>query len=164
MPPTRKPATKRVNRVTKDVGIITIAAGKIPAEPANLCAHASGAWASYWGDVVSGAVREADTPLLLRWITNLDRYQRLIAQADAEPIVAGSTGQKRANPIYDLAFKLEASIKADEQQLGIGPLNRLKLGLAIGEATRSLADLDIEADGAEDDDPRLTLIADRVAP
>ena len=160
MPPVRKPAAKRQNRITQDIGMVT-APVKLPAPPAKICKAAKDAWNAYWGDVVAGSVREADAPLVLRWISNHDRYNKLIAQADAEPIVAGSTGQKRANPIYDLAFKLEASIKADEQQLGIGPLNRLKLGMAIGEASRSLADLETEGDNGEDD-PRLTLIAGAV--
>jgi hypothetical protein len=47
---------------------------------------------------------------------------------------------------------LEASIRADEQQLGVGPLNRLRLGLAVSESARSLADLNIEVQ--ESDDPR----------
>ena len=159
MPVARKPAEKRQGRSTKDLGILTIAPGQIPKPPTGIGKIARDAWNAYWGDVVAGAVREADGPLVLRWIQNLNRYQLLIAQADAEPIVAGSTGQKRANPVYDLAFKLESSIKADEAQLGIGPLNRLKLGLAIGEASRSLADLNMEGDD-DGDDFRLALISE----
>jgi len=158
MPPIRKPAAKRQNRVTRDMGLVS-APGKLPAPPAKLCKAAKDAWNAYWTDIVSGSVREADAPLVLRWIQNLNRYNVLIAQADADPIVAGSTGQKRANPIYDLALKLESSIKVDEQQLGIGPLNRLKLGMAIGEASRSLADLETEGSENDEDDPRLILLA-----
>lgn len=103
-------------------------------------------------------MRPSDDTLVGRWVKNLDRYYRLLAEADAEPVVAGSTGQPRPNPIYDLAYKIEASIKDDEKQLGIGPLNRLRLGVALTEGAKSLTELNAEADEhAEDDDPRLAL-------
>jgi hypothetical protein len=60
----------------------------------------------------------------------LDRYHRLVAEADKEPMVTGSTGQPRPNPLYDLVLKIEASVRADEKQLGIGLSNRLRIGLA----------------------------------
>jgi P27 family predicted phage terminase small subunit len=143
-----------------DHGIVDII-GVAPPLPAKLCQQAVDAWHSYWGDVLSGVMRQSDAPLVLRWVQNLDRYHRLIAEADREPMVSGSTGQPRSNPVYDLAFKIEASIKDDEKQLGIGPLNRLRLGVALSEGAKSLADLNAEADDdEEDDDPRsgLTVI------
>jgi len=72
---------------------------------------------------------------------NVDRYYRLLAEADSEPVVAGSTGQPKGNPLYDLALKIEASIKEDEAQLGCGPLNRLRLGVALTESAKSLKEL-----------------------
>ncbi|MDR3661842.1 hypothetical protein [Mycobacterium sp.] len=135
-------------------------AGKAPRMPRGLCKPAQDAWAGYWGDTVSGVTRESDTALVLRWVRNVDRYHRLIAEADRSPMVAGSTGQQRANPIYDLVLKIETSIKADEQQLGVGPLNRLRLGIAFSESAKSLAELNAEAEDDADNDPRLMLIGD----
>lgn len=129
-----------------------------PSPPPKLCAQARDAWNGYWDDVVSGVMRPSDDTLVGRWAKNLDRYYRLLVEADNEPVVAGSTGQTRPNPIYDLAYKIEASIKDDEKQLGIGPLNRLRLGVALTEGAKSLTELNAEADDhAEDDDPRLAL-------
>ncbi|MGH3557689.1 MAG: hypothetical protein ACRDTK_09415 [Mycobacterium sp.] len=111
-------------------------------------------------------MRPSDETLVLRWVTSLDRYHRLASEADREPVVAGSTGQPRPNPLYDMVFKVEASIREDERQLGIGPLNRLRLGVALSETTKTLADLNAEANDAnQDDDPRVALavVAERDA-
>ena len=105
-------------------------------------------------------MRPADAVIAVRWAKNSDRYLRLIAEADREPVVIGSTGQPRYSSIYDLALKLEASVRDDEKQLGIGPLNRLRLGAQLTENAKSLAELNAEADHAEqDDDPRAAIIA-----
>jgi len=132
--------------------------------PRGLCKPAQDAWTGYWADTVSGVTRQSDTSLVLRWVRNIDRYHRLIAEADRSPMVAGSTGQQRANPIYDLVLKIETSIKADEQQLGVGPLNRLRFGIAFSESAKPLAELNAEAEDDPADDPQLTLISDLEVP
>lgn len=144
-----------------DIGLVD-KAGVAPRMPSGLCSAAEAAWDAFWNDALSGVMRNPDGALVLRWVKNLDRYHRLMAAADGEPIVTGSTGQYRVNPGYDLALKIEASIKADEAQLGIGPLNRLRLGVALQESAKSLADLNAEADDdddSDDDDPRLALVS-----
>lgn len=128
-----------------------------PKAPARLCVAAVDAWDAYWTDVIAGVVRPGDAPLVDRWVRNVDRYHRIMRLADKQPVVEGSTGQQKPNGLYDLAFKIEASIKADEAQLGIGPLNRLRLGVKIAEGAKSLADLTEEAEGDDDDDPRAFL-------
>ncbi len=129
--------------------------------PRGLCEAAQQAWRGYWSDSVSGVMRPSDAVIALRWAANLDRYYRLIAEADREPMVIGSTGQTRENPAYGVALKIEASIKDDERQLGIGPLNRLRLGAHLTEAAETLADINAEVISAGDD-PRaaLSIVAD----
>lgn len=155
--PPPKSAARR-QRPKRDMGVeigVLDKPGVAPEMPRGLCGVAKDAWDSYWADVVSGVMRTSDLGLALRWIKNVDRYHRLSAVADAEPIVSGSTGQQRANPLYDLVFKLEASIREDEKQLGIGPLSRLRLGTAVAESAKSLSDLNAEVENDdEDDDPR----------
>jgi len=132
--------------------------GRPPAMPRGLCRQAQTAWTAYWNDVVSGVTRPADTPLVQRWARNLDRYHRLLAEADSNPVVTGSMGQPRANPVYDVILRMEQGLRLDEAQLGIGPLNRLRLGVALTESAKSLAELNAEAENAENDDPRAALI------
>lgn len=75
-------------------------------------------------------------------------------------MVVGSTGQPRPNGLYDLVFKIEASIREDEKQLGIGPANRLRLGVALSESATSLAEINTEAAHAADPRTALTVVAD----
>jgi hypothetical protein len=159
--PPPKPPQRRQNKITKSLGMVHTA-GKAPRMPRGLCKPAQDAWNGYWTDTVSGVMRDSDASLVLRWVRNVDRYHRLMAEADRSPMVAGSTGQQRANPVYDLVLKIETSIKADEQQLGVGPLNRLRLGTIFAEGARTLAQLNADAEdgAASDDDPRLTLISE----
>jgi P27 family predicted phage terminase small subunit len=153
--PAPKDPAKRIRKTTRSVGLVK--AAKQPPMPAKLCRQAQDAWRAYWADTVAGVMRLSDTALALRWVANVDRYQRLIAEADREPVVDGHKGQPRPNPLYTLALKIEESVKEDERQLGIGPLNRLRLGVALTETAKSLADLTAEADtGAED--PRVVLL------
>jgi hypothetical protein len=156
--PAPKPAADRQRSNHTDLGLV-YRPDQIPDPPSKLCVAAKEAWTAYWSDVVAGAVRISDTSLVKRWISNVDRYLRLMRMADQEPVVAGSTGQPKTNSLYDLAFKIEASIKVDEAQLGIGPLNRLRLGVKLAEGAKSLADL---TEGEDDDDgdfdPRLALV------
>jgi hypothetical protein len=158
-PPPKQPG-KRIRRATKQIGVVS-AAGKAPKMPSGLCQQAKDAWVSYWSDSVSGIMLPPDSIVALRWVRNTDRYLRLIAEADREPLVTGSQGQMRPNPLYRLAFSVEDSIKADEATLGIGPLARLKLGVALSESAKSLAELNAEvaADYDEHDDPRAAIIA-----
>lgn len=154
--PPPKPAADRQGRHRTDLGVVQ-AADTRHKRPSKLCVPAAEAWDAYWSDVVAGVVRPGDASLVDRWVRNLDRYHRIMRLADKEPVVEGSTGQQKPNGLYDLAFKIEASIKTDEQQLGIGPLNRLRLGVKIAEGAKSLADLTAEAEGDDDDDPRAFL-------
>lgn len=159
--PAPKPSEDRQGRHRDDLGLV-FRPDQIPSPPHRLCAAARDAWNDYWSDVVAGAVRISDSSLVNRWINNLNRYHALLRAADKEPMCMGSTGQPKPNPLYDLAYKVEASIKVDEQQLGIGPLNRLRLGVKLAEGAKSLSDLTADADGdGEDDDgfdPRLSLV------
>lgn len=74
-------------------------------------------------------------------------------------MVVGSTGQPRPNGLYDLVFKIEASIREDEKQLGIGRANRLRLGVALSRAP-SRWPKSIRRPHAADPRTALTVVAD----
>jgi hypothetical protein len=153
-PPPKEPS----KRIRRQSGLSVIdglgATAKAPPTPPDLCSEALKAWNEYWQDVVAGMVRVSDQALTERWIRNMDRYYTLLHLADADPMVAGVVGQTRPNPLYTLAYNIEASIKDDEKQLGIGPLNRVRLGLVLSESRKSLTELNAEAEIGEKTDPR----------
>lgn len=163
MPRSKKPPGQAVDRRNGRQAELARIAGDRFDPPDGLCEIATGQWDAYWNDPVCSVQTPADRALLLRWIKNVDRYWRLIAEADKRPRTKNSQGFV-ANPLYAVAFKVESSIKADEAQLGIGPKNRAALGIAVIAEQRSLADMNAAyggADGAsgdEGEDPRLQVV------
>jgi len=114
------------------------------------------AWAALWDDPVVQALSPVDRPVLLRWADALDRAVRSLRLADADPVATGSMGQPVENPLYGVADKAVKVAQACEAQLGVGALNRARLGLTITTARRSLEDLNAALTGGGDEpDPRL---------
>src|ERR1700734_1321692 len=89
------------------------------------------AWSSLWTDPVATALTPVDRPVLLRWADAIDRASRSLELADADPISTGSMGQEVESPYYGIADKALRVAQACEAQLGVGALNRARLGIAI---------------------------------
>jgi len=53
-------------------------------------------------------------------------------------MVAGSQGQPRLNPALDGIMKLEGAILRLENELGLTPSARLRLGITFADASNSL--------------------------
>ncbi|MEV4180196.1 hypothetical protein AB0J28_01955 [Streptosporangium canum] len=165
MPRTKKPAGSTVDKRNGRKAELANLPGARFDPPDDLCDQALGQWDRYWDDPVSQVQTPADHDLLCRWIANVDRYWRLIREADLEPMTTNSQGRV-ANPLYAIALKIETSVKADEAQIGIGPKNRAALGIAVVAERRSLADMnarygggvDGSNDRVEEEDPRLRVI------
>lgn len=115
------------------------------------------AWAALWDDPVASALTPVDRPVLLRWADAVDRASRSLELADADPIAKGSMGQAVESPHYGIADKALRVAQACEAQLGVGALNRARLGIAILAERASLEDLNariMSSGGDDDDDPR----------
>lgn len=137
-----------------------------PDPPAGLLDETVAAWVNYWEADVAQVATEVDVPALRRLFTYYDQHTRAIATALEEPAVRGSTGQVKVNPFYELALKLEAVILRLENELGLTPMSRMRLGIATGEAAASLDQMNrlMAAGGGtsvevvERPDPRLAAI------
>ena len=115
------------------------------------------AWSALWLDPVASALTPVDRPVLLRWADAVDRAAHSLERADANPIATGSMGQEVESPYYGIADKALRVAQACEAQLGVGALNRARLGIAILQERVSLADLNakiMEGGGSDDVDPR----------
>lgn len=124
------------------------------------------AWDAFWSDPVAQALTTVDRVVLLRWADHLHRALELTRQADLDPVKRGSTGQPVENPLYATARNALATVEKCEAQLGIGALNRARLGIAIVSERASLAALNeryIER-GTPDDESDPRIIAGRVEP
>lgn len=153
MPRTKKPAGTAIDPRNGRRADLTVVAGQRFEPPDNLCSEALEAWDAYWNDRVAQVQTPVDRSVLLRWITETDRYLRLIAAADLEPVVRGSQGQPVENPMYGTAYKALNAVQACEKQMGMGALNRSALGIAVIAETKSLQDLNT-AVGGRDAGPR----------
>lgn len=154
MPRTKKPAGTTVDRRNgRRAELVEVDGGRIDA-PEGLSDDALALWDAYWDDAVSGVQTPVDRGVLLRWITEYDRYWRLIAEADLSPLVRGSQGQQVANPLYKIADRALAAAERCEKQLGIGGLNRSNLGIAVISERKSLADMNARYGGGHGDGDR----------
>jgi P27 family predicted phage terminase small subunit len=130
--------------------------------PEGLSGEATEVWESYWNDAVASVHTAVDRGLLIRWITEYDRYLRTVATADLEPLVFGSMGQKVENPLYKIAYRALDAAERCERQIGIGPLHRSSLGIAVITERRSLAEMNARYGGGDDDRPGLAAVDPRV--
>lgn len=153
MPRTKKAAGQAVdtrNGRRADLSLAVVAGGKLDA-PEGLADESVALWDAYWADPVASVQTAVDRGVLLRWISEHDRYVRLIAEADNSPLVRGSQGQEVANPLYKIADRALAAAERCEKQLGIGALNRSALGIAVMAQQKSLADMNSKYGGGHVD-------------
>jgi P27 family predicted phage terminase small subunit len=151
MPRTRKAAGLAVDPRNGRRADLTVLGGERFEPPENLCPEAAAAWEDYWADAVAQVHTRVDRSILTRWVTEMDRYHRLLAQADASPIVSGSQGQPVENPLYKIAYAALNEVRYVERQMGMGALNRSALGIAVITERKSLADMNSRYGGVVDD-------------
>jgi P27 family predicted phage terminase small subunit len=173
VPRTKKAAGTAVDTRNGRRADLQVVAGTRFDPPEGISDQAVEAWNAYWADNVAQVQTPVDRPVLLRWVTEMDRYLRLVAEADRQPVVKGSQGQPVENPLYGVAYKALAVVQACEKQLGMGPLNRSALGIAVIAEVKSLAEMNAGYGGGPDagqhsdeapspqDDPRVISITAR---
>ena len=147
----RKPDGRRQGHVTKDLVVIEggVAAQEVPEAPKGLLKAQRDGWTAFWLSPASSLVLDADRPALQRLFLLRDEWARCLRQGRQEGrMVEGSTGQPALNPLYRHMTTLEAAIDKLEGQFGLNPLARLKMGVAFGEARKSITALNssVEAD------------------
>ncbi|HET7030359.1 MAG TPA: hypothetical protein VFI34_07595 [Candidatus Limnocylindrales bacterium] len=134
-----------------------------PAPPKDLLAATIADWEAFWASEQARLVKPAHVPTLLRLFRIRDQAERFRRAGMRKPLVVGSTGQLVLNPLLKEASDLASKLLPLERDFGLTPKAWVDLGGALGDATRSLADLtaelqgDVEDAGDDDagDDPRL---------
>lgn len=76
-----------------------------------------------------GYWRESDLQVLRRYMLSLDRWQRETAALDAEGSVVQTLKGQRINARVSIIDRIEKSMRADENTLGLSPLSRMRLGI-----------------------------------
>lgn len=160
MAPTPKPHGRAVGHRQHAITVLSGSNEPRPPCPSGLLKSTRQRWGDFWRSDVSKAVsRDSDMGKLERWIMQVDEYTRAAKVFKSARLVKGSTGQPTLNPLAGYMSTLEAQISKAETEFGMGPLSRLKLGIALGEAHKSLAEMNAELEETtDDDDARLAII------
>mgnify|MGYP006277068439 CR=1 FL=1 len=156
MPRLPKPRELRQNSERRDAGVIPLHPGReAPEPPAGLTAQSVRDWDDFWASPVSQLVTPgSDMPALRRLFQLRDERERMWSVVTSgDRVVEGSTGQIRPHPLYDKVGAIDAEVRQLEDRLGLNPQARLKLGVQLGEASRSLADINaaLASDPAADE-------------
>ena len=120
-------------------------------------------WKNYWNSELSSTAQPVDLPAfyrLFQFYDEVERANRMVLKMGNKGLLSvGSQGQPKVNPLIDLTIKLESSILKLEQELGLTPLARQRLGIAFGEAQIGFKQLQefLKEDEIETVDPRLLL-------
>ena len=127
-------------------------------------------WDTYWDSDLSQMTQLVDLPALERlfqYYDQIDRANRAIRKGGSKMLLGtGSKGQQKLHPLIELVIKLEDKVLKLENELGLTPLARQRLGIAFGEASMSILDLQkfMENDWDDYDDPRLIMVEDDGSP
>jgi P27 family predicted phage terminase small subunit len=162
--PLPKPAERRVGHHPARAPLELVPAREtVPEPPQGLSEQVLELWETYWRSDVARVASEVDLPVVRRYVVLLDQYEKAIEVVNKAIVVKGSTGQIRTNPLADYALKLAGQLLRLEEELGLTPLARQRLGIAVAERFRSLDELNrsltqtaADEDGNEQD-PRLAL-------
>jgi len=116
-------------------------------------------WKALFDDgPLSSVLSPVDRELVIRWAQAVDDHLKALASARESPISTGSMGQEVESPHFKIAAQAMGVVEKCEAQIGIGALNRARLGIAILAEQASLADLASRFDGGgigDEPDPRL---------
>jgi hypothetical protein len=115
-------------------------------------------WKSLWDDErLSSVLSPVDRELVVRWAQAVDDQIKALVKAREDPVTTGSMGQEVPSPYFAIARQSEASAVTSEAQIGIGALNRARLGVALLTEQASLAALagQFPGGGGDERDPRL---------
>jgi P27 family predicted phage terminase small subunit len=111
-------------------------------------------WDAIWEEPQAKGFTVADRVVLERWILAYDAWRRAMNAVRRQPVVDGSQGQPVQNPLMAWVASRESEMEKCEKQLGVGLRNRSDLGVSIGQARLTAAQLNAmteESDGGDEE-------------
>lgn len=157
--PLPKEEGKRQNRRARSnlrlIGQHDPATVVIPDPPEGLSEDQVASWSEFWQSELSQLVKTTDLSSVKRLWNYYQQHEDLTGIFAKGRMVAGSTGQPRLNPALDGLMKLEGAILRLENELGLTPSARLRLGITFADASNSLDALARKFESASLDDEDL---------
>ena len=129
----------------------------IPEPPHALSDRSQEAWTKLWSSPIARVMIEAlDGDTLTMLLRMRDERDTEFRMGKRNRMVMGSQGQPVINPMLAHAMVMQKEIRALEDRLGLNPAARLRLGILLGDATRSIADVNEEFEQGEFSDVDLS--------
>ena len=141
-----KPVEQRENRIKpKLIDIESYKKREIPQLAGRTLKSTKIWWEEFWTSDLSSAIDiKSDLPVIQRLASLMDERERIFKQAKKDRLVVGSQGQVVLNPLYNALLKIDAEIRNLEDRIGLNPKARVSLGIQIGQAKKTLSDLNSE--------------------
>ena len=124
----------------------------VPDPPEGLSPSNLESWDEFWHSELSQLVKRTDLASVRRLWDYYQQHEDLTGIFAKGRMVAGSQGQPRLNPALDGIMKLEGAILRLENELGLTPSARLRLGITFADASNSLDALAQKFDTVDDED------------
>lgn len=121
----------------------------LPSPPDGLLPESVEAWEAIWQMPQASSFQGAHRVVLLRWVKSLDQWFRSIKVVEELPLVTGSQGQPVANPLMSWVTSRETEMEKCERQLGVGLRNAVDLGVSVGQAKLTAAQLNAMTRGSD---------------
>jgi P27 family predicted phage terminase small subunit len=114
--------------------VVSHAAFAVPTRPDDLTPATERAWDAFWRSPMAGLTAEVDIQPIVRLFGLYAQHEKAAEVVSQALMVKGSTGQIRVNPLADHMLKLEGAILRLENELGLTPMARARLGIEIRSA------------------------------
>ena len=155
MPAKRKPTQQRDPERKKAalevVPDVTGVEAVVPPAPAKWSNATKVEWAEFWTSELATAVQVTDRPAIQRLFTMRSMQAKAMARWERKPYVEGSQGQPVQNPAFAESMTLERQILALERSFGLTLKAKADLGIAMGQARLTAAELNRMAEEDTDD-------------
>jgi phage terminase small subunit len=112
----------------------------VPRCPRGLTEGAKAWYGAFCKDPISQLVTLSAWPKVQRLAVLLSRRETIEEELYREKTVTGSMGQRTINPLIGLLKELNREIEKIEGGLGLLPQDRMRLGIALGQAQQATAE------------------------
>lgn len=143
----RPESIRQDNRPNRDLATVTSIVGSSPAakkphKPVpGWLKQTRDQWVEYWESDVAQIIAGHHVPAVYRLFELRDAQSRALRLYKQQPMVDGSMKQPVVNPAMATVQALEKDIRALEDRLGMSPKSQANLGIKIGQAALTAADL-----------------------
>lgn len=150
----QKPAERRAGAqpAPRNLVHLPVKERPIPAVPDGLSDWTAELWNAYWVSDVAKVAADVDLGAVEVYFTTLDEWRKCTATGRRKRFVEGSTGQPRLNPLLERADRLASLIPKLAAEIGLSPKARAALAINVGQAAKTIEDLNREVDAPDDAD------------